>query len=116
MAAAALALAVPALALSRPSTTVAAVSKGEVRAVVTAQKTSGGLSPTASVAVVVYHRSSGKWHRTGTHKLGSGFFWKVVSHSHAICKLALSGSSLTVSVLVTPSIGCAPIRTIRIES
>jgi hypothetical protein len=113
--AAMLALAAPALAAA-PTKAVASVGKSGVRAVLTAHRTSGGLSPTASVTVVGYRASGGKWIRTGSVPLGGTYFWKVITHPHAVCRLKLTGTNLTVSLLETPSIGCAPVRTMRVPS
>jgi hypothetical protein len=109
------ALAGPALA-ARPTKAVATITSGDVRAVVVARKTSGSLSPSASLTVVGYRRFGSTWKRMAAHPLGGGFFWKVAIHPHAFCTLRLDGSSLAISVLVTPSIGCDAVRTIALAS
>jgi hypothetical protein len=43
--------------------------------------------------------------------LAGGYFWKVATAPHDVCRLRLRGTTLTVSLLVTPSIGCSPVRT-----
>jgi hypothetical protein len=112
-----LALAAPAVAAPPASTkAVATIGKGTVRAILTAHKTSGGLSPTASVTVVGYRASGNKWIRTGAAPLRGTYFWKVITHPHAVCHLKLAGANLTVSLLETPSIGCAPVLTMRVPS
>jgi hypothetical protein len=109
------ALSAPALA-APPTKAVATIDRSGLRAVLTAHKTSGGLSPTASVTVVGYRASGGKWIRTGSMPLYGTYFWKVITHPHAICRLKLTGTNLTVSLLETPSIGCAPALTMRVPS
>lgn len=111
----ALALSGPSLAATQPSKTVATISKGDYRIVLRASKTSGGASPTARVAVQAYVRHGQAWKSTRTTRLPQTYFWKVVTAAHAVCQLKLATGATpkaTVSLLVTPSIGCGPTATV----
>jgi hypothetical protein len=115
LAAAGLALAVPAAGAAPPSKAVATVSNAHYRAVVRAAKTSGGAAPTAAASLVVYSRSHGSWRRTRTQSLPGTYFWKTLTAPHAVCRLHLASAKLSVSLLVTPSLGCAPVKTVRLR-
>ena len=106
-------LAAPVAAAGGGTRTIALVTKGKVRAAVTAHETSGGKAPTAAITVIGYRSAAGhRWQRTRTQRLTGTFFWKTVTGPLALCRIVLSGSTLTISVRVTPSIGCG--RTNRI--
>jgi hypothetical protein len=111
VAAAALALSATAFASSR---TIAVVTHGGFRAVVTAHKTSGGRAPTASVTATGYRAANHVWHRARTLRLSGTFFWKTLTAPHAVCRLELRGSRLTLSVLVSPSLGCSTASTLTL--
>jgi hypothetical protein len=111
----ALALSGPGLAAVQPSKTVATISKGDYRVVLRASKTSGGASPTAWVSVQASIRHGQEWKSTRTTLLTETYFWKVVTAAHAVCHLKLAAGAtpkVTVSLLITPSIGCA--RTVTV--
>jgi hypothetical protein len=105
----------PAAEAGTTNATIATVTHGSVRAVVIAHRTSSGPSPSASVTVTAY-RSTGahRWVRGRRTSLGGGYFWKTVTAPHDICRLRLRGTTLTISLLVTPSIGCGRTRTARL--
>jgi hypothetical protein len=90
------------------------VTQGATRADVWARKTSTGPAPTAAVTVIVYRRVHATWEVMSSRGLSGTYFWKTVIAPHALCRLALSGTTVTVSVLVTPSIGCGPTQTVEV--
>src|SRR5262249_26616270 len=99
-------------ATAAPMTTVATLTTVDYRAVVVAEKTSGGLAPTAAVHVDTFVRSGGHWRRLGTRRLAGTFFWKVVTAPQAVCgleivTLGIGGTPrVVVQLLETPSLGC----------
>jgi hypothetical protein len=112
------ALAAPA-AGATPTKAVGAVTKGTHRVVLEARRTSGGQSPTAAVSIVVWTRTGGVWKRAGAKPLAGTYFWKVLGGSHTVCRLKLTAGAkpvLTVSLLETPSIGCAPVRNVQLRT
>jgi hypothetical protein len=104
---------------SQPRVTIAQLSSDGLRATVTAQKSSGGKAPTATVRVAAYHRVDGAWVRYGKPLLVGkqrGWFWKVVTARFGVKQFsAVIGGRhplrLTVRLLVSPAIGpSAPFR------
>jgi len=107
-------LAVPAAAVVGTAKTIVVVTHGSMRAVVAAHKTSGGQAPTAAITVTVYRVDRHAWHRTRNHRLTSTFFWRTVTAPHALCRLELAGTRLSISVLISPSIGCSKTSTVEV--
>jgi hypothetical protein len=107
-----LAVLAPAASAGAASKTIAVVTHGDVRAVVSARKTSDGRAPTAAITVTGYRSTpSHRWVRGHRAAVAGTFFWKTVTAPHAVCRIRLSGSALSLSLLVTPSIGCSTTRT-----
>jgi hypothetical protein len=104
--------------------TIAAVTAVDYRAVVVAQKSSGGLAPTAAVTVRTYERSAGRWQPVGARRLAGPLFWHTVTAPHALCRFEIAtvgpvddrASHVTVQLLRSPSLGCAAAETIPIRS
>ncbi|MFD6307597.1 hypothetical protein ACFWFF_31835, partial [Streptomyces sp. NPDC060223] len=66
----------------------------------------------ATVELQVYEQSGGAWKETDLVTVGdvNGWFWFPVTGSGAICEFSTASTEpapLTVSLLVTPSIGCS---------
>jgi len=66
----------------------------------------------ATVELQVYKQTSGAWKQTDLVTVGdvNGWFWYPLTGSGAICEFSTASSEpapLTVSLLVTPSIGCS---------
>ncbi len=113
------ATAVPGHSTARRST-IASAATVDYRVVVQATRTSNGAAPTAAVTVAVSARSGGHWLPATTHRLPETYFWKVVTAPQAVCTFTLSTRSpsphLTIGLLETPSIGCAPTRSISLPA
>lgn len=102
------------------SQTIAQLTSDGLRAKLTADQTSGGKAPTATVRVAAYHRSDGKWVGYGRPLLvgkRAGWFWDVVTgrfgveHLSAAFTGGLHPLRLTVRLLVSPAVGpSAPFR------
>lgn len=103
------------------SETIAQLTSDGFRATLTADQTSGGTAPAATVRVAAYHRSDGRWVRYGRPLLvgrRGGWFWNVVTGRFGVehFSAAFTGGRhsplrLTVRLLVSPSIGAsAPFR------
>ena len=113
------ALALTSLGIAAPRvaplpTTIATLSSLDYRAVLTAQRESGGAAPTAAVRLVIYSRVHGGWHRAGVHRLSGTFFWKTVTAPHGICEIHLRTTGtprLAVQLLESPSVGCGRTQT-----
>lgn len=92
--------------------TIASVTATDFRVSVIANRTSGGVAPTASATVTSWERSSGHWRRSGTHALAGAYFWKTLTGARALCDLRLVSAArstrphVVVQLLVTPSLGC----------
>lgn len=107
-------LAAPAAAAAGTAKTIVVVTQGFMRAVVAAHKTSGGQAPTAAITVTVYRVDRHAWHHIRTHRLTGTFFWKTVTAPQTLCRLELAGARLSISVLVSPSIGCSKTSTVEV--
>ena len=99
--------AAPVAAASGTQKTIAIVTEGNLRAVVVAHKRSGGNAPTAAITVTGYRTDGHVWHRTRSHRLTATFFWKTVTAPQGVCRLELNSVKLSLSLLVSPSIGCS---------
>ena len=91
-----------------PRSRVAEVQIHEMRAVVTATRTS---NLTATVRLHVQTLRPGGRHNAGTVVVGQrrGWFWNVLRGRGAVCAFAVSGTparTVDLRLLVTPSIGC----------
>lgn len=89
-------------------TRVAEARTHEMRAVVTATRTS---DLTATVRLHVNTLRPGGRHDAGTLIVGRrrGWFWNVLRGRHAVCRFAVSSTparTVHLRLLVTPSIGC----------
>lgn len=100
---------------SASQTRLADMRTADFRVVVSATKSGSGRAPTAKAAVATFHRSDGRWLRTGRHVLRGSYFWHTLSGPNAICRLDLQTAAaranerphVTVQLLMTPSLGCA---------
>ncbi|WP_328835689.1 hypothetical protein [Streptomyces europaeiscabiei] len=66
----------------------------------------------ASVRLQVYTRSAGAWKESDRVTVGDvdGWFWYPLTGKGAVCQLSTAGTEpapLTVSLLLTPSLGCS---------
>jgi hypothetical protein len=59
--------------------------------------------------------AGGGWRPTATHLLTGTHFWKTVTAANGVCRARLAGTKLTLSLLVTPSIGCSRPRTVTLK-
>jgi hypothetical protein len=112
--------AVTALAEPGPTRTIATTTSGGYRAVATAQRSSSGAAPTATLTVETYVRSGTTWKRAGVHRLGGIFFWKTLTAPHGLCALAIerrpASAHLVIRPLITPAIGCGRRTTFDFEA
>jgi hypothetical protein len=104
--------------------TLADVSTVDYRAVVVADKTSGGAAPTARVHVISYVRAQGHWQRAAARQLAGWYFWKTVTAPRAVCRFEITTAGravagqpgVIVQLLASPALGCGPVATIPIPS
>ena len=103
-----------------PIATVAVVTTHDVRVAVVAKRASGGSAPTAEVRVGLARRVGSGWRELGERRLDETFFWRTVSGTGALCRLAIGTNGarpslrpyLILQLLLSPSLGCG--RTYRI--
>ncbi|MFD7699192.1 hypothetical protein [Streptomyces caelestis] len=74
----------------------------------------------ASVRLQVFTFEDGAWRESDRALVGEAdsWFWFPLTGHHAVCEFSTSGTEpapVAVSMLITPSIGCSPIETFRIE-
>jgi hypothetical protein len=102
-----------------PSRSIASVQSVDYRVALQATRTSAGAAPTARVLVQVEARRGGTWRTVVLRRLPGTYFWKTVTGPHAVCRLQLADAGtrrVTVQLLETPSIGCAPPHTIPLPA
>jgi hypothetical protein len=93
--------------------TVGEVTTQDYRAVVLAHRL-GGAPRTAKVRVGFARRVSGRWRELGERRLDETYFWRTVTGPRAVCRLEIETvgpgarvrPSVTVRLLLSPSIGC----------
>ncbi|MFF7856326.1 hypothetical protein [Streptomyces sp. NPDC007904] len=73
---------------------------------------SAGDEYAASVRLQVYTRAGGAWQESDRVTVGDvdGWFWYPLTGERAVCRFSTAGTEpapLSVSLLVTPSIGCS---------
>jgi hypothetical protein len=105
------------------STTVASATAGDLRAVLVAQKSSGGSAPTATVTLTAYERSNGHWRRVAGRRLAGTFFWHVVGAPRSLCRFELRTAGgkgfqprVVVQLLLSPSLGCGAAQTVLLPA
>ena len=92
---------------------------GNVKVVVSAVRGApNGGAPLATVNALGYHETPAGWKLIRRMRIGAsdGWFWfpvRVCSMTFTPQGPAASRDTLTLSLLVTPSIGCAPAKTVR---
>lgn len=75
----------------------------------------------ATVHLRVFTRQGGTWKESDLATVGSpdDFFWFPLTGRQAVCTFSTSSrepAPVTVSLLVTPSIGCSPEETFQVEN
>jgi uncharacterized membrane protein len=94
--------------------TVATMTTRDFRVAVVARRLGGGGTPTAEVRVGLARRMGDSWRELGERRLGETYFWKTVTKTRGVCRLALASAgssstfrpSVTVQLLLSPSLGC----------
>lgn len=98
---------------------IASGTAGDFRVVVTATKGDQN-PPTADVIVEGFQRKGDSWQSVGSEPVGSesSWFWPVVTGTGGICEFSVADApepATTIRVSISPSIGCAPAETFRVD-
>ncbi|MFH0245727.1 hypothetical protein ACGRHY_25670 [Streptomyces sp. HK10] len=75
----------------------------------------------ASVRLQVFALRNGAWRESDRALIGEAgaWFWFPLTGRHAVCEFSTAGTEpapVTVSLLVTPSIGCSPTEDFQVEN
>ncbi|GGW96432.1 hypothetical protein GCM10010297_17890 [Streptomyces malachitofuscus] len=75
----------------------------------------------ASLRLQVFTFEDGTWRESDRGLVGKAdsWFWFPLTGRHAVCQFSTSGAEpapVAVSVLITPSIGCSPTESFRIDN
>jgi hypothetical protein len=101
-----------------PARTIASLQTLDYRVEVSAVRAGGGAAPTAAVTLEVDVHRNGSWRRTLLRRLPGTWFWHTATAAHGVCRLDLVEApgtpKLTVQLLQSPSLGCAPVQVIRL--
>jgi hypothetical protein len=99
---------------------IVSATEHDFRIELTAERTSSGAAPTATVRVAAFMHTAHGWQPRGELRLGArdGWFWKVLNGSHAVRDFTISNDVPqrgSVQLLISPALGWSQTHHFRLE-